>query len=156
MNEIENAAKAAQLHEFIQSLPEGYETQVGERGIMLSGGQKQRLAIARALVRNPKILILDEATSSLDVESEALVQQALEVAIKGRSTLLIAHRLSTVRRANSIIVLKDGKVVEQGTHEELIRLDETNGNGVYAAFVKKQLCEIEQLCPQSNEIVLKV
>ncbi|MCK4453783.1 ABC transporter ATP-binding protein [Candidatus Parcubacteria bacterium] len=119
--EIIEAAKAANAHNFIEAFPKKYEQLVGERGIKLSTGQKQRLAIARALIRNPKILILDEATSSLDMESERLVQGALEKLIKNRTTFIIAHRLSTVRNADKILVLEKGKIVEQGTHKELIK-----------------------------------
>lgn len=118
--EVIEAAKAANAHEFICSFPQGYQTVVGERGVKLSGGQRQRIAIARALLKNPKILILDEATSSLDSESEALVQEALDKLMKGRTTFVIAHRLSTVRNAASIVVLDKGQVVQQGTHEELL------------------------------------
>lgn len=118
--EIEQAAQAANAHDFIRSFPEGYQTVVGERGIKLSGGQRQRVAIARALLKNPRILILDEATSSLDSESEALVQEALERLMKGRTTFVIAHRLSTVRNADQIVVLEAGQVAQQGQHEELL------------------------------------
>jgi len=118
--EIEAVARAAHAHEFIMEFPEGYNTVVGERGVKLSGGQRQRVAIARALLKNPAILILDEATSSLDSESERLVQDALETLMQGRTTFVIAHRLSTVRRANRIIVLDNGKIKEEGTHEELL------------------------------------
>jgi ATP-binding cassette, subfamily B, bacterial MsbA len=118
--EIEAAARAAHAHEFISEFPEAYNTVVGERGVKLSGGQRQRIAIARALLKNPAILILDEATSSLDSESERLVQEALEVLMRGRTTFVIAHRLSTVRRANRIVVLNGGAITEEGTHEELI------------------------------------
>ncbi len=118
--EIIEAATAANAHPFIESFPKKYEQLVGERGIKLSTGQKQRLAIARALIRDPKILILDEATSSLDTESERLVQKALEKLIKNRTTFIIAHRLSTVRNADKILVLEKGKIIEQGTHKELI------------------------------------
>lgn len=118
--EIEQAAQAANAHDFIRSFPEGYQTVVGERGIKLSGGQRQRVAIARALLKNPRILILDEATSSLDSESEALVQEALERLMKGRTTFVIAHRLSTVRNADQIVVLEAGRVAQQGQHEELL------------------------------------
>jgi len=119
--EIVAAAKAANADKFIETFPKKYEQIVGERGIKLSTGQKQRLAIARALIRNPKILILDEATSSLDVQSEKLVQEALEKLIKGRTTFIIAHRLSTVRNADKILVLEKGKIIEQGNHQELIQ-----------------------------------
>ena len=118
--ELEAAARAAHAHEFVMEFPEGYETVVGERGVKLSGGQRQRIAIARALLKNPAILILDEATSSLDSESERLVQDALETLMRGRTTFVIAHRLSTVRRANRIVVLDGGTITQEGTHNELI------------------------------------
>ena len=117
---IEAAARAAYAHDFILELPEGYDTRVGELGLRLSGGQRQRLAIARALLKNAPILVLDEATSALDNESERLVQQALDTLMRGRTTLVIAHRLSTIRRADRIVVLVRGAIVEQGTHDELL------------------------------------
>jgi len=131
--EIEDAAKAANALEFIQSFPEGMNTQVGDRGIQLSGGQKQRIAIARAILKNPAILILDEATSALDSESEKLVQDALDRLMINRTAIVIAHRLSTIRKADKIIVLQDGKIIEEGNHETLIAL-----NGAYARFVELQ------------------
>ncbi|OGS22625.1 MAG: hypothetical protein A2252_03335 [Elusimicrobia bacterium RIFOXYA2_FULL_39_19] len=119
--EIENAAKLAQAHGFITKTTKGYDTLVGERGVLLSGGEKQRIAIARAIVRNPKILLLDEATSNLDAESEQMVQQALETLMEGRTTLIIAHRLATIKKADKIIVLENGNIIDTGTHEELFK-----------------------------------
>ncbi len=118
--EVKAAAKAALVDDFVQQLPDGYDTTVGERGVMLSGGQKQRVAIARALLKNAPILLLDEATSALDAQSEHLVQIALEHLMEGRTTLVIAHRLATIRHANRILVLDAGKVIDEGTHEELV------------------------------------
>jgi ATP-binding cassette subfamily B protein len=132
--EIIIAAKHAYAHEFIMALPHGYSTDVGQRGVKLSGGQKQRLSIARVFLKNPPIIIFDEATSSLDNESEKAVQRSLERLIKNRTTLVIAHRLSTIRNAKRILVLTDNGIEEQGTHEELIALD-----GTYANLYNMQL-----------------
>ncbi len=121
MDEVIAAAKAAQAHEFIESLPNGYETVVGERGVTLSGGQRQRVAIARALLMNPRILILDDSLSSVDTQTEKLIQAALDTLMEGRTTFVIAHRLSTVRRANMIVVMDKGRIVQRGTHDELLR-----------------------------------
>ena len=132
---IEEAARAAHAHEFIQALPQRYETTIGERGQRLSGGQRQRLAIARALLKNAPVLILDEATSSLDAESELLVQDALANLMRNRTSFVIAHRLSTVRRADKIVALERGRVAEIGRHEELL----TRPGGVYAKLYALQL-----------------
>jgi ABC transporter fused permease/ATP-binding protein len=132
--EIMEAARQAHAHEFIAPFPEGYQTLVGERGVKLSGGQRQRVAIARAILKNPKILILDEATSSLDSESERLVQLALDQLMENRTTFMIAHRLATVRRADRILVIQDGKLVESGTHAELNEQD----NGLYRRLAELQ------------------
>ncbi|RDW84701.1 hypothetical protein BP6252_02291 [Coleophoma cylindrospora] len=128
-----NAAKMANAHDFVTGLPEGYETNVGERGFLLSGGQKQRIAIARAVVSDPKILLLDEATSALDTKSEGIVQAALEVAAAGRTTILIAHRLSTIKDADNIVVMQQGRIVEQGTHTQLLE-----SRGAYYNLVEAQ------------------
>ncbi len=133
-DELVEACIAANAHEFITEFPDGYATVVGERGIKLSGGQRQRVAIARALLADPSILILDEATSSLDAESEALVQAALEVLMRGRTTLVIAHRLSTVRQADRLIVLAEGRIIEEGRHDDLLAV-----GGLYAELYGRQL-----------------
>ncbi len=124
------AAKKANIHDFIQTLPDGFDSLVGERGVKLSGGQKQRISIARVFLKNPPIFIFDEATSSLDTESEALIQKSLELLSQNRTTIIIAHRLSTVKRADYIFVVKEGKIVEQGTHEELLQ----NKNHYHALY----------------------
>jgi subfamily B ATP-binding cassette protein MsbA len=134
--EIEAAAEAANAAEFIHKLPQKYNTLVGERGVKLSAGQRQRIAIARAVLRNPHILILDEATASLDNESEMLVQDALYRLMQNRTTLVIAHRLSTIENADRILVLDQGKIVEEGTHTELLAC-----NGLYARLYNKQFAE---------------
>lgn len=133
--EVINAAKAANAHDFILKLPNGYDTKVGERGVKLSGGQKQRVSIARVFLKNPPILILDEATSALDLESEQLIQEALENLAKDRTTFIVAHRLSTITHATKIVLIEDGKVVEQGTHQELME----EKNHYYRLFQIQQL-----------------
>ncbi len=138
LDEVIAAAQAAQAHEFIQQLPDGYDTVVGERGVTLSGGQRQRIAIARALLMDPRILILDDSTSSVDTQTERLIQKALEYLMQGRTTFVIAHRLSTVRRADLILVMEHGRVVERGTHAELI-----TQNGPYREIYDLQLCDQE-------------
>ncbi|KAJ0551150.1 putative ABC-type xenobiotic transporter [Helianthus annuus] len=134
MDEVIEAAKASNAHNFISQLPQAYDTQVGERGVQLSGGQKQRIAIARAIIKSPRILLLDEATSALDTESERVVQEALDQAAVGRTTIVIAHRLSTIRNADVIVVVQDGQVVESGSHHNLIQLE----NGLYTSLVRLQ------------------
>ena len=138
--EVRSAARAANAAEFIDELDEGYATLVGERGVKLSGGQRQRVAIARALLKDPRILILDEATSSLDSESEALVQAALEVLMRGRTTFVIAHRLATVKGADTILVVDSGRIVQRGTHAELLR-----AGGLYAELYERQFASEEEM-----------
>ncbi len=128
------AAQAAQAHDFIQAMPDGYDTRVGERGVTLSGGQKQRLAIARAMLMDPRILILDDATASVDSTTEHLIQQALAGLIQGRTTFVIAHRLSTVMRADLILVLDKGRIVARGRHAELL-----HSSPLYAEIYQRQL-----------------
>ena len=134
------AAKAASAHEFIENLPESYQTFVGERGVMLSGGQKQRIAIARAILRDAPILLLDEATSALDSENELAVKRAVESLSKSRTTLVVAHRLATVKKADRIIVMNQGKLVATGTHEELL-----SAGGLYARLARLQFSDGEDL-----------
>ena len=130
---VKQAAKIANAHEFISAMPEGYQTSIGDRGSRLSGGQRQRLSIARAILKHPPILILDEATSALDSESEKLVQEALEHLMKDRTTLVVAHRLSTIKHADLICVMHEGEIVESGTHEDLYAL-----GGYYTKLVDMQ------------------
>jgi len=139
---VESAARAALAHEFIQAMPEGYATLIGERGLRLSGGERQRIAIARALLKNAPILILDEATSALDSESEALVQSALQNLMKGRTVFVIAHRLSTVRRADRIVVIENGSISDMGAHEELMKK-----LGTYRRLYDLQFLEVDQPRP---------
>ncbi|MBR4660688.1 MAG: ATP-binding cassette domain-containing protein [Bacteroidales bacterium] len=136
--EVAEAARVAHADEFIDKMPQGYRTIIGDRGVKLSGGQRQRIAIARAVLKNPPILILDEATSSLDTENERLVQDALSHLMGGRTTLVIAHRLSTIRHADLIAVIHNGRIVERGTHESLTAL-----GGIYS-----RLCELQEFSQQ--------
>ena len=134
--EVEAAAKRANIHDYIMSLPQGYDTQIGERGVRLSGGQKQRLSIARVFLKNPPILILDEATSALDNTTEILIQQSLDELCRGRTTIVVAHRLSTIKNADEIAVISQGKIAEQGSHDELMQR-----NGEYAKLYRMQFRE---------------
>jgi ATP-binding cassette subfamily B protein len=138
--EIIAAAQSARLHDFITTLPQGYETWVGERGVTLSGGQKQRVAIARTLLLDPRILVLDDSTSSVDMETEYLIHEALAELLKHRTAFVIAHRIQTVRNADQILVLQDGAIVERGRHEELIARD-----GLYREIYDAQLRDQEEL-----------
>ena len=138
--EVENAARVAQLHEFIQSLPEGYETVIGERGATLSGGQRQRLSIARAVLLDPPVLILDDSTSSVDASTEEMIRKAVESVMRGRTTFVIAHRLSTVHRADEILVCRDGEIAERGSHHELL-----DTAGLYREIYDLQLRPQEQV-----------
>jgi ATP-binding cassette subfamily B protein len=139
-DDIVAAAKAAEAHDFVTNLPDGYDTMVGERGVKLSGGQRQRVAIARAILQDPEILLLDEATSDVDTETELLIQKSLDRLTADRTTLVIAHRLSTVKDADQIVVVEDGRVVERGTHGDLLAED-----GLYANLWAVQAGEIDDL-----------
>ena len=137
--EVERAARMANAHDFITRLPQGYSTVLGERGSSISQGQRQLLAIARALLADPRILILDEATSSVDTRTEMLIQQALEKLLEGRTSFVIAHRLSTIRNADQVVVIDGGRIVERGTHEELLAMD-----GLYADLYRRQFRDVAE------------
>ena len=155
---IIRAAKMANAHDFISSLPDGYETHVGERGFLLSGGQKQRVSIARAVVSDPKILLLDEATSALDTKSEGVVQHALDEAAKGRTTIVIAHRLSTIKTADNIVVMQNGRIIEQGTHDELLELKKAYHSLVEAQRIgaKEEAEEMNNQASASDEDLTRI
>ena len=140
--ELMQAIKSAHLQDLISELPDGLETELGERGMTLSGGQRQRVAIARAMLRNAPIVILDEATSALDNESEAIVQKAMDNLMQNRTVFIIAHRLSTIKNANRIAVINEGELVELGTHEELMKIENGQYKALYAMQFKKQEIEI--------------
>ena len=142
--EIEAAARAAYIHDFIMSLPEGYQTMVGERGLKLSGGEKQRVAIARTLLKNPKILVFDEATSALDSQAEQAIQQQLKEIARNRTTLVIAHRLSTIADAQQILVMSQGRIVERGAHAELLAR-----NSLYADMWQRQQVYSDEAAEQA-------
>ena len=139
MEEIEQACKTANIHDFIMTLPDGYDTYVGDRGVKLSGGEKQRVSIARGLLKNPRIVIFDEATSSLDSNSESLIQDAIEPLLKNRTSMIIAHRLSTIMAADEIYVVDGGRIVEHGTHFELLK-----NEGIYKDLYEKQFRRLEE------------
>jgi len=147
LDEVLAAAKAAQAHDFIEGFTNGYDTIVGERGVTLSGGQRQRVAIARALLMNPRILILDDSTSSVDTQTEKLIQAALDTLMEGRTTFVIAHRLSTVRRADLILVMDDGRILERGTHDQLLRR-----GGLYKEIHDLQLVDHARFAEEMEEL----
>jgi ABC-type multidrug transport system fused ATPase/permease subunit len=145
MEKIEEAARLANAHGFISRMREGYDTEIGEQGLKLSGGERQRMAIARALLKDAPILVLDEATSALDSESEAIVQEALDTLMRGRTTFVIAHRLSTVRNADVVLVVEEGRIVERGSHEELLSRETR-----YRSFYLKQFEERKTGAPSAS------
>jgi ATP-binding cassette subfamily B protein/subfamily B ATP-binding cassette protein MsbA len=151
LDEIQRAARLANAHEFIEKLPEAYESLIGERGVKLSGGQRQRLTIARAILADPRILILDEATSNLDTESERLIQGSLQALMAGRTSFVIAHRLSTVAHANRILVLENGRIIEQGRHEELMQ-----ASGRYREMVDLQTSPPAVTADAGDEAVMQI